>query len=45
MLNESIIKNTGQWWKLGVSFVGEILGVIIMFFGLSNLENDNLFFS
>ena len=44
MFNESIIKKTGQWWKLGLSFFGELLGVVIMFFGLSNLEKNNLFF-
>ena len=41
MFNNSIIKKTGQWWKTNLSFGGTVLGGIVMFYGLANLEKSN----
>lgn len=43
MFNESIIKKTKQWWKACLAFWGIILGSTMMFIGLANLENKELF--
>ena len=44
MFNESIIKTTGQWWKANIFFWGEMLGGIILFIGLANLDHRELGF-
>lgn len=39
MFQDSVIRKSGQWWKIHVSFWGEVIGVLVMFYGLANLEN------
>ena len=43
MFNESIIKKTKQWWKASLAFWCIIIGGTIMFIGLANLDNKELF--
>lgn len=34
MVDNSVIKKTGQWWKLVSGFVGLLLGAAIMYYGI-----------
>lgn len=40
MYEESIIRKTGQRWKLGMAFGGLLIGGVIMFSGLSLLASN-----
>jgi hypothetical protein len=42
MFENSVIRKTGQLWKMYVFFCGAVIGGLIMFYGLANLENNKI---
>ena len=45
MFEDSVIRKTGQLWKMYLFFWGVVIGGLVMFYGLANLGNAEIGFA